>query len=488
MNLKVRKFLIDQCAKGEPIYYEVIGQILGLNLALESDRYVLRKTLGEISTFEHKHGRPLVSSIAIYKGKNDHGNGFYTLCEELGIGKAGKLSKEFYGFTQIEECKRFWKKPENYNAFAIIDDREDSHDVEFFSVREIEFLSEWGGQVYDKNNLEHVAAKNYIMNSLGTKTQYWSNYLAQKIPGMVTFNWRMWNQKGWENTPDGKIRVARFKPYTWARVYRKGDDNKDIFFTVGVDGPRRELVYKLDYYFEKNSHLNASQKETIDKNIPDELRWQSIPITELKNYDWNSLLDLTISFISEHLHVYDRLIKLAWGNGEPQEIFSNFLRPQKTPENGYLALPELNPTFEGIEKDFIQESIEKKEIGNAGEQLVKQYEINRLKNAGHTDLAGQVDIVEDGKGYDVLSFQENRQPKYIEVKTTAGNSLTPFDFTINEKLFSERHSENYFIYRLYNYDEDSNSADFYVIQNLNESVLIQPTNYKVYLKRNKSVI
>lgn len=483
MNQEVRKFLIDQCVKGEPIYYEVIGRMLGIDLGLESQRQILSRTLGEISTFEHANNRPLISSIAIYKQKNDHGYGFYNLCEELKIGKATKLSKELYGFTQMETCKQFWKKKENYNAFIELTEAKIIHQLDFFTAKEIEFLSIWGNKVYNKDKQEHVAAKNYIMNSLGTKTQYWSNNLVKSISGMDTFNWRMWSQKGWEDTLDGKIRVARFKPYTWARIYRKGDDNKDIFFTVGVDGNSKELVYKLDYYFEKNSNLNAEQKEIVEKNIPTELRWKSIPNSELKDYDWNSLLDLTASFISEHLHIYDKLIKLAWGDSEPEEVFSNFLRHQKQPQNGHSILPELNPTFEGIEKDFIQESIDKKEIGDAGEELVKQYEINRLKNIGHEDLAEQVEIVKDGKGYDVLSFSENRKPKYIEVKTTLGNSLTPFDYTINEKIFAEQNVDSYVIYRLYNYNEESNTADFFMIEQLDKSVLMRPTTYKVYFKK-----
>ncbi len=118
MNQEVRKFLIDQCVKGQPVYYEAIGHMLGLDLGLESQRQILSKTLGEISAFEYEQDRPLISSIAIYKQKNDHGYDFYNLCEELGIGKASKLSKELFGFTQIKACKHFWQNKENYNAFA----------------------------------------------------------------------------------------------------------------------------------------------------------------------------------------------------------------------------------------------------------------------------------------------------------------------------------------------------------------------------------
>ena len=397
MNQEVRKFLIDQCVKGQPIYYEAVGQMLGLNLALDPDRHILSKTLGEISAFEYNNDRPLISSIAIYKQKNDHGYGFYNLCEELKIGKASHLSEQLFGFTQIEECKRFWKKPENYKAYYTTENEKKIHTIDFFTPQEIEFLSQWGGKTYDKNNSEHISAKNYIMNSVGNKVKYWSNYIANNIPEISTFNWRMWSQKGWEDTPNGKVQVAKFKKYSWARIFRNSDDNKDIFFTVEATGDSNELVYKLDYYFESNSNLNEEQKEIVNKNIPKELRWCAIPITELANHDWDSLLELSMSFVSEHLHVYDKLIELAWGKTKPEEVFSNFLRPQTIPQNGISTLPNLNPSFQGVNKDFTQESIDKKEIGDAGEELVKQYEINRLKNIGFDDLAEQVDIVKRWK-------------------------------------------------------------------------------------------
>ncbi len=121
-------------------------------------------------------------------------------------------------------------------------------------------------------------------------------------------------------------------------------------------------------------------------------------------------------------------------------------------------------------------------MGGADEKLVRQYEIQLLRKIGHVDLADQVVVVKDGQGYDVLSYDEKRNPKYIEVKATTGSSLTPFDYTINEKVFADQNDGFYKIYRLYNYDEATNSADFYVIDSL-EQLLMRPTTYKVYLKK-----
>ena len=96
MNQEIRKFLIDQCVKGEPIFYEVIARKLNLNLGEISDRNKMSRILEEISTFEYENGRPLISAIVIYKQSNDQGNGFFTLCEVLGIGTAKQLNKSFY--------------------------------------------------------------------------------------------------------------------------------------------------------------------------------------------------------------------------------------------------------------------------------------------------------------------------------------------------------------------------------------------------------
>jgi hypothetical protein len=483
MNQNARFFLINQCKKGEPIYYEAIGNILGLDLSQLDHRLILSDELAEISTYEYQNHRPLLSSAAIYKKNNDHGPGFYTLCEKLGIGTAKSLQKQSFGFKAFELCKEYWQKDENYNAFANNLNKKQVHKQDFFNVQEIDFLAKWKGKVYDKNNPEHISAKDYIKNSLGTKTKYWSNCLVKNLPGLETFNWRMWSQKGWADTPEGKIRVARFKEYTWARIYRAGNGEKDIFFTVGVDGNSKELVYKMDYYFHQNSHLNAQQKEIVEKNIPQDLRWKSIKLEELDNFNWDSLLSTTSQFISENLQLYDKLIELAWGKKEPEQVFRDFLRPQNKPDKGFETLPELKPSFEGVDKDYIKESLDKKDLGDAGEELVLHYEKIRLKNQGFLDLAEKVEIVKYGKGYDILSFDQNRAPKYIEVKTTSSNSLTPFYYSINELLFAQKHSDNHLVYRLYNYDEESNSADFFILNQFESEVLMRPINFKVYLKK-----
>jgi hypothetical protein len=478
MNTQIRTLLIDQARKNTPVTYGEIMNRLGLDHGNPGDRKLLSNELYEISKLEHDYQRPLLSSMAMYKDLTDHGPGFYDLAEDFGFGSKKKLTAEFFGFAEMQRCTKFWNDQDNFKDFYHLVPLV-NYDHPFFNIRETEFLHDWGGTVYDKHNQEHVAAKNFIMSGPGTKTQYWSNALIKLLPGFETFNWRMWSQKGW----DGDKRVARFKTYTWARIYKAGDENKDIFFTVGLDGHRRELVYKMDYYFEKNSHLSAAQKDIVDKNIPKELRWHSIPIGEFEQFDWQRLIMISRDFIAEHTTLYDKLMQLAWGYTTPEEVFNNALRKQFPPSGGITELPKLDPSFSGNETDYVKEAIEQKEIGDAGEELVKQFEKQALTSAGREDLAGQVRIVEDGEGYDVLSFTAEGAIKYIEVKTTVSSALSPFYYTINEYLFAEKHPDQYSIYRLYNFDDETNTADFYVLHRPLEKILLQPISFKAYYKK-----
>ena len=120
MNSKVRKYLIESARqKGKFVYYSDIVSDCGLkfNLRNTNGQKQLNQILDDISTFENNAGRPLLSSMAIYKDvrKNDHGDGFYYMAEKLGKGNARKLKRDLYGFTEAEACRLFWQNEDVYN-------------------------------------------------------------------------------------------------------------------------------------------------------------------------------------------------------------------------------------------------------------------------------------------------------------------------------------------------------------------------------------
>ena len=73
-------------------------------------------------------------------------------------------------------------------------------------------------------------------------------------------------------------------------------------------------------------------------------------------------------------------------------------------------------------------------------------------------------LKETGAGYDIASFDKMGAEKYIEVKTTTGPGESDFFVTAAEVVFSERNSERYRLYRVFNYNETTDTGECYVLE------------------------
>lgn len=152
--------------------------------------------------------------------------------------------------------------------------------------------------------------------------------------------------------------------------------------------------------------------------------------------------------------------------------------------DGYTMLPEANKSFKGIDVDFEGKAKEHKDLGDAGEALVKQHEILFLRNRGWPEKAALVKIVRDGEGYDVFSFNEAGNEKYIEVKTTTGNEYSPFYMSHNELLFMQRNEGQYCIYRVYNYNSEDNFGEFFELKgDVKRHLLMKPIQFQVLIRK-----
>jgi hypothetical protein len=75
---------------------------------------------------------------------------------------------------------------------------------------------------------------------------------------------------------------------------------------------------------------------------------------------------------------------------------------------------------------------------------------------GKEHLAEKIEWIskdDDGAGFDILTKNTNGTDRYIEVKTTKLSKETPFYFSSNEYEFSKIQSQDYHLYRLYNFSE-----------------------------------
>jgi hypothetical protein len=142
-------------------------------------------------------------------------------------------------------------------------------------------------------------------------------------------------------------------------------------------------------------------------------------------------------------------------------------------------------SFKGKVVNFLQNNIDNKRIGDLGELWVMKYEIEKLK---HAELHHLIDKIKhtakdegDGTGYDILSFDENGHPIYIEVKTTKGAKNSAFYISRTELERSKIEKDNYYLYRLYNYNEVDDMANILIIKGELTSLCQLPTTYKINL-------
>jgi hypothetical protein len=142
-------------------------------------------------------------------------------------------------------------------------------------------------------------------------------------------------------------------------------------------------------------------------------------------------------------------------------------------------------TFRGRTVNFIQNNIDNKRIGDLGELWALKYEIEKLRESGQYNLIDKIKHTAkdegDGTGYDIQSFDGNGQKIYIEVKTTKGGKNSTFYITRTELERSKIEKENFYLYRLYNYNEDNDTADILIIKGDLTTLCEFPTTYKVNL-------
>ena len=142
-------------------------------------------------------------------------------------------------------------------------------------------------------------------------------------------------------------------------------------------------------------------------------------------------------------------------------------------------------TFQGRTVNFIQNNIDNKRLGDLGELWVLKYEIEKLRQSGLHSLVGKIKHTAkdegDGTGYDIQSFDGNGQKIYIEVKTTKGGKNSTFYITKTELERSKIENENFYLYRLYNFNEDNDTAEILIIKGALTNLCEFPATYKINL-------
>jgi len=134
-------------------------------------------------------------------------------------------------------------------------------------------------------------------------------------------------------------------------------------------------------------------------------------------------------------------------------------RPSLFVETPPILLP-VEPRREDIERlvrkfNPVERDFRNRKLGREGEELVLQFERERLKLRDRSDLAKKIRWISeedgDGAGYDILSFDEKGKERFLEVKTTVGSDTTPFYITRNELSFSSERPEAFRLCRVFDF-------------------------------------
>lgn len=156
---------------------------------------------------------------------------------------------------------------------------------------------------------------------------------------------------------------------------------------------------------------------------------------------------------------------------------------QENQSNSFVTPSKIN---------FIEKEIRNKHLGLLGELFILKSEIEYLKSNGKEDFANKIQHVSveigDGLGFDILSYDLLGNEKKIEVKTTRSDISRPFYLTRNELEFSSKNPENYFLYRLFDFDSNLNKGKYYVITgNLTKSLTLDTLVFIAYPKPNNNI-
>lgn len=106
---EIREILIEIAKRGSTITYSDLcyRAELPLNMQNRQDASYLGDIIGDISTYEFEHGRPMLSSVVLTKNGYE-GNGFFRLAEELYKMPISKQEEHLFQEKMIKLTQTYW--------------------------------------------------------------------------------------------------------------------------------------------------------------------------------------------------------------------------------------------------------------------------------------------------------------------------------------------------------------------------------------------
>jgi len=107
---RIKAIAID----GSVSTYSEISPLANLDMSRQTDRTKIGEMLGEISTYEHQHGRPMLSVVVIHRDNNMPGEGFFKLARYLGVYRG---NDDFLFFiNELRKVHDYWQETNSEEA------------------------------------------------------------------------------------------------------------------------------------------------------------------------------------------------------------------------------------------------------------------------------------------------------------------------------------------------------------------------------------
>lgn len=263
--------------------------------------------------------------------------------------------------------------------------------------------------------------------------------------------------------------------------------------------PDRYLnIFSKDYLNHFLTQLDLDTEELINGHTI----YKREALIEFKNQD-PIMKTWSVELFANFLYVYPGPPNEGQSSNENSDPLADY-RPIDFPANPSPSFIDLNiiPTnlinkatkARGSSSrgnpDYEKEARNLKRLGDRGEKIVMDLEEKRLIELNRNDLAKKIKKAEsDSLGYDILSFDADGTKRFIEVKATRSKvGAANFFYTANE-LRTAQESDNYFIYMVYEVDDESPKV--WRISNPfnpeNKNTVKTPVNYRVTINAKKEV-
>jgi Domain of unknown function (DUF3883) len=260
----------------------------------------------------------------------------------------------------------------------------------------------------------------------------------------------------------------------------------EVYFThlaLDISGARfnKEALYRSLSHEIGRSTSSVSMKFQNISAVLDVVGHEYIRgLSPLRNYQ-----ELLSESVGQHLENFNSQSAKAVISTMPEGLAENqsfWLGPPPVVTENFETLPSFMQSF-AKKFDPIGRDAANRALGEAGENFIFENEKRTLISEGCKDLVKEVRWVSkfdgDGAGYDILSFQKNGDPKFIEVKTTFGSSQTPFFISRNELAFSKERAKNYRLVRLYDFRRSR--SGFELLGNVENHVKLTAESYRAAL-------